>query len=321
MIRSFFGGNVSEEVQHKFHQWFMDSESQPEKREAMQELWDACEPGSDAEAPAALKEVKRRIRGYENSRRLSPAKRLIRVACVFLLPVLSAALVYYLKPASVIVREPEFAEYFVPEGERKHIILADGSEVWANAGSLLIWEKDFPGPARTLFLNGEANFSVAPNPDKPFIVKTEYMDITALGTTFNVQSYPEAGKTITTLESGKVQISTKHTGIQSVVILSPNEQLVYDRATEELTTRKVAVEKNTRWIQGFLVFQGNTFDELIKGIERKFRIKVLYEPGKYKGRTFTVRFSPDEDVSQVFDILKEIGGFRYKIEDKLVRIY
>jgi ferric-dicitrate binding protein FerR (iron transport regulator) len=321
LIKSFFESDAPEEVQRKFHQWFMESESQPEKREAMRELWDDCSPGSDAQTLPALREVKKRIRRYENNRRLSPYRRFLRAASVFLLPALSASLAYYLKPADSVVREPEFVEYFVPVGERKHIILADGSEVWANAGSLLITDKDFAGPSRTLFLNGEANFSVAPNPDKPFIVKTEYMDITALGTTFNVQSYPDAGKTVTTLESGKVKISAKHADMQSVVILSPNEQLIYDRATEELITRKVSADAHTRWIQGFLVFQGNTFDELIKGVERKFKIKVLYDPGKYKGRTFTVRFSPDEDVSQVFNILKDVGGFRYKLEGDLVHIY
>ena len=321
LIRSFFESDAPEDVRRKFYQWFMESESQPEKQEAMREVWNDCRPGSEAQTPAALREVKKRIRRYENNRRTAPYRRFLRAAAVFLLPVLSAALTYYLKPAGYRVREPELVEYFVPAGERKHIILADGSEVWANAGSLLILDKDFAGPSRTLFLNGEAHFSVAPDPDKPFVVKTEYMDVTALGTTFNVQSYPDASRTVATLESGKVKISAKHTDMQSVVILSPNEQLIYDRATEELITRKASADAHSRWIQGFLVFQGNTFDELVKGVERKFKVKVLYDPGKYRGRTFTVRFSPDEDVSRVFDILKDLGGFRYKLDGDLVHIY
>jgi ferric-dicitrate binding protein FerR (iron transport regulator) len=320
LITNFFESNVSEEVRHKFHKWFMDKELQSEKREVMQDIWENYTTESDIQTLPELKKIKKRIHEYENSRRIPFYTYFSRVAVIFLLPVLSAALTYYLKPDTLIVREPELVEYFVPPGERKHIILSDGSEVWANSGSLLIAEKEFSGPARTLFLNGEANFSVAPNPDKPFIVKTEYMDITALGTTFNVQSYPDAGKTIATLESGKVRISTKHADMQSVVILSPNEQLVYDRTTEELITRKVAAEKHTQWIQGFLVFRSNTFDEVIKGIERKFRVKVEYDPGRYKGRIFTIRFSPDEDVNQVFSILRDIGGFQYKIKDNIVYI-
>lgn len=321
LIKSFFESHVSKEVQYKFHNWLMDSESETEKQEVMLDIWENHTTGNDIQQTwSELKKMQQRIRIYENSRRIPFYKPLAKVAVIILLPVLGAVLAYYLKQSPVIIREPELVEYFVPIGERKHIILPDGSEVWVNSGSLLISEKEFIGPTRTLFLNGEANFSVAPNPDKPFVVKTEYMDIMALGTIFNVQSYPDAGKTITTLESGKVKINAKRPDMHSVVILSPNEQLIYDRTTEELITKKVVAEKNTRWIQGFMVFQSNRFDEIVRVIERRFQVKVQYDPNLFKGRTFTVRFSPDEDLNQVFDILKDIGGFKYKIDEKIVYI-
>jgi ferric-dicitrate binding protein FerR (iron transport regulator) len=319
VIKSFFGNRASEELQHKFHKWFTDGELQSEKQEAMQDIWDNCTAASDAQTLPELKKLRKRIRAYENSRRRR-FTRLAGAAAIFLLPVLSAVLTYHLKQDTVVVREPEYVEYFVPPGDRKHIILPDGSEVWVNSGSLLIAEKEFSGAARTLYLNGEANFSVAPGQEKPFIVKTEYMDITAIGTTFNVQSYPDAGKTVATLESGKVRISARRAAMQSEVVLSPNEQLVYNRITDELTTRKVAADKNSQWIQGFMIFQSSSFEEIARTIERKFRIRVQYPPNKFKGRIFTVRFSPDENISQVFGILKEIGGFQYRIEDSTVYI-
>jgi ferric-dicitrate binding protein FerR (iron transport regulator) len=306
----------------------MEDEQQSGKQKVVQQIWENCTTKNNQQIPyeqtsQELKRIRKRIRAYENSRHrhhIPLYQQILRAAAVLLLPVLSATITYHLKRDTVIVREPEFVEYFAPLGERKHIILSDGSEVWVNSGSLLISEKEFSGATRTLFLNGEANFSVTPDPNKPFIVKTEYMDITAVGTIFNVQSYPDAGKIVATLESGKVKINAKRTGTPSEIILSPNEQLIYDRATDELVTQKVAAEKSTRWIQGFLVFQSNTFDEIIKVIERKFRISVHYDPNKYKGRIFTIRFSPDEDVHQVFDILKDLGGFQYTIKDGTVYI-
>jgi ferric-dicitrate binding protein FerR (iron transport regulator) len=319
VIKSFFENKVSEEVQYKFHKWVMDDELQPEKREVMQDIWENYTAGKDAGTQPELKKIHKRIRAYENSRRI-PFITWGKIAAFFILPLLSAALTYYLKHDTVVVREPELVEYFVPPGDRKHIILPDGSEVWVNSGSLLIREKEFSGAARTLYLNGEANFSVAPNPDKPFIVKTEYMDIVAIGTIFNVQSYPDAGKTVATLESGKVRINTKRAAVTSEVVLSPNEQLIYNRATDELTTRKVAAGKNNQWIQGFMIFQSSPFEEIAQAIERKFQVRVQYAPNKFKGRIFTVRFSPDEDVNQVFDILKDIGNFQYKIHDNIVHI-
>ncbi|MDR1918015.1 MAG: FecR family protein [Tannerellaceae bacterium] len=320
LITSFFENKVSKEVQQKFHNWFVESESQPEKRDVMLDVWENYTQNTDEQTAEALEKIQKRIHLYENSRQLPFYRRLAKVAVVLLFPILSALLAYHFKPDTLVVREPEFVEYFVPRGERRHIILPDGSEVWVNAGSVLISEKEFLGATRTLYLNGEANFSVAFNPDKPFIVKTEYMDIMALGTIFNVQSYSDAEKTITTLESGKIQISTRHTAMQSVVILSPNEQLIYDRAADEFITKKVIAGKNTQWIQGFMVFQSSTFEEIARVIERKFQVNVQYDPNKFKGRIFTVRFSPDEGIKQVFDILKDIGGFTYKIKENIVYV-
>jgi ferric-dicitrate binding protein FerR (iron transport regulator) len=324
LIKSFFENNVSKEVQQDFQSWFIGEDNQQEKNEVMLDVWENHAVIEDAQTREELKKIKKRIHQYDDSRRISFYKRFSRIAAILLLPLLSAALTYFFiagaHQETIVVKEPELIEHFVPYGEQKHVILSDGSEVWINSGSLLIYEKEFSGKTRTLFLDGEANFSVACNPDKPFIVKTEYMDVEAVGTVFNVQSYTHAGKSITTLESGKVRIQTKNNSMQSVVILSPNEQLVYDRIADEFVTRKVEAAKNTQWIQGFLIFQGNTFEEIVNVIERKFQVSVRYDANKFKGRTFTVRFSPEENVNQVFDILKNIGEFNYRIDNNIVYI-
>lgn len=57
-----------------------------------------------------------------------------------------------------------------------------------------------------VYLTGEASFSVYKNPEKPFIVKTTYFDVQALGTVFTVESYPEDSCTLATLEEGRVQV-------------------------------------------------------------------------------------------------------------------
>jgi ferric-dicitrate binding protein FerR (iron transport regulator) len=324
LIKNFFENNVSKEVQPDFQSWFIDEDNRQEKTEAMLDAWENDTAIEDAHTRDELKKIRKRIHRHDNIRQISFYKRFSRIAAILLLPLLSAALTYFFVAGdhheTIVVKAPELIEHFVPVGEQKHVILSDGSEVWINSGSLLIYEKEFSGQTRTLFLDGEANFSVACNPDKPFIVKTEYMDIEAVGTVFNVQSYTNASKSITTLESGKVRIQTKNSTMQSVVILSPDEQLTYDRIAGEFVTRKVEAAKNARWIQGFLVFQGNSFDDIVKVLERKFQISVRYEAGKFDGRTFTVRFSPKEDVNQIFEILKNIGEFNYRINNNIVYI-
>lgn len=319
LIRKFFENNLPEEIQYKFRNWFVESESSYEKANVMRNIWENSPAEASDKTKEALKKVHKQIASHEKSRTISLFKRISRIAAILLLPLLSAALTYYFINDKTITQEVELVECFVPYGERKQLFLSDGSEVWLNSGSLLVYAKTFDGETRTLYLNGEANFSVARNPEKPFIVKTESMEIEALGTAFNVLSYPEDEKNITTLESGKIRIITRHESVQAV-ILSPNEQLIYNKTTKKIEKKKVDAVKYTRWKEGFSTFQSATFEEIIKTAERKFGVTVNYEVNRFAGRTFTVRFLPEEEVDDVLNILKDIVGFKYRKKGNIIYI-
>lgn len=320
LIRQFFGQSVSEETQAKFRRWLTDGANEADKQEAMYAVWEQAVQAEDTRTPAALAEIHRRINRHKPSRSLSPYTRIARIAALFLLPLLGAASMYFLKPDREQVREPELTECFVPYGRQEHLVLPDGSEVWVNAGSMLIYGKTFDGPTRTVYLNGEANFEVAPDPAKPFIVRTAYLDIEALGTTFNVQAYPEADCCTATLERGKIRVDARQDGGRSF-ILCPDEQVVYTPATRYFVKQTVDASKNSRWKLGYLVFQGNTLDEMMRAIERRFGVQVSYHTDRFARRTFTIRFSPDESLPQILDVMADLVGFRYRIKGNSVYIH
>lgn len=319
LIRKFVENDLPKGIQMKFRQWFIDSNYSSEKDNASLDIWELTPAIGDEKTAEDLEKIRQRISMHEQKRTISLVKRIGKVAAILLLPLLSTAITYYFTQRQTIVKEVELVECFVPYGEKKQLLLSDGSEVWINSGSLLIYAREFEGKTRTLFLNGEANFNVAKNPEKPFIVKTEAMDIEALGTVFNVSSYSEDDKNIATLESGQVRIITRKENPQSI-ILSPNEQLIYNKATKVFEKRKIDAEKYARWKQGFLVFQSSSFEEIINTIERSFAVTVNYEVNRFAGRTFTIRFSPEEDIHDVMSILKDITGFKYKIKGNIIYI-
>lgn len=319
LILKFFENDVPKETQRKFHQWFVSEDSFDEKRKAMSDIWENHTAEEDDQSQADLSRLYRRIDRYEKKRFVLTYRWAIRVAACLLLPLLGGLFTYYLKQDKAVIKEPELIECFVPYGERRHIFLSDGSEVWVNAGSLLVYSKEFEGNTRTLFLNGEAYFNVAKDPEKPFIVKTETMDVEAVGTSFNVQSYPEASNCVTTLETGKVRIYTK-TDEPEPYILLPDEQLVYNRVAQRIIRRKVDANKNTNWKLGYLVFQNNTFDDIMRAVERNYGVTVNYNSDKFHGRAFTIRFTPEEGLEQVFEVIKNIAGIKYTIEGKTINI-
>ncbi|MDR1331432.1 MAG: FecR domain-containing protein [Tannerella sp.] len=324
LIAKFFEGGASEETRRRFGRWLTDDDLHNEKQEALLDIWENYTTLSDESTAEELKKVRRRIARHDGRRWRTAVRHCAAAAAAIALLALGSALTRLFtadeRDDVATVKEPELVEHFVPRGERRHITLSDGSEVWINSGSLLVYDREFTGSTRTIYLHGEANFSVARNAGKPFVVKTECMDITALGTVFNVQSYPGAVRSTAILESGKVQISMKQHEMHSVVILAPNEQLVYDRNTDEVTTRRVEAAKRMQWTEGYMVFQGNTFDEVVQEIERHFGVAVIYDAARFRGRLFTLRFSPGEDVRQVFDVLREVGDFKYRIRGDAVYV-
>lgn len=320
LIQKFFENDLSSEIQQKFRLWFLNSGRTSEKEQALADLWTNASATADASTYRELAQLRKRINNSRQARQIPLYTYCRRIAAILLLPLLGVfGTYYYMTTISPAIAEPEMVECFVPYGERKQIILSDGSEVWVNAGSLLVYEKEFKGKARTLFLSGEANFKVAKNPKKPFLVKTKYMNVEALGTVFNVQSYPDSPNTTATLEEGKIKVGTKCPE-SNAIILSPNEQVVYNHISKQIIHRKINATGNARWKQGYLIFQSASFGEIVQEVERHFGVTINYEVGRYKGRTFTIKFSPDEKLEQVLDILQKMIGFRYKVEKNVVFI-
>jgi ferric-dicitrate binding protein FerR (iron transport regulator) len=169
----------------------------------MGKIWEETDAVADESTLRDLKALHSRIR----KAKIIPLLR--RIAAVVLLPLAGAALMYWHMPEQQEV-SPEWMECFVPGAERKEVTLPDGTHVWLNSGSVLIYDKEFHGKARMLYLNGEAIFNVARNREKPFIVKTNYMNIEALGTVFNVEAYSDAEYTTATLGEGKALVGLKN---------------------------------------------------------------------------------------------------------------
>ena len=314
LISRFFKNDQSGEVRDRFGAWLIRPEQTEEKEEILEKIWNDLPLTTDFDAFAELKKVNRRIG--------KPAKRLYQrvatVAAVILLPLLGAVTTLWYSQAYKSA-EASLVECFVPNGERRQLTLPDGSTVWLNAGSILLYPEAF-GTTRVLYLSGEGNFTVVKDEKKPFIVKTNYLDVEALGTVFNVHSYPDDSKTTTILESGKVKVNDK-SGAAGDVILSPNEQLVYNHADASFTRSNVDASHMHTWTDGYLIFQKETLGDIFRSLERRYNVKINYNDSKFASMTFTVRFHANDTLEEALDVLKQIGvNYKYKIVNNDVYI-
>lgn len=325
LITRFFENDFPKESVLKFQQWFIRKDDSVVKNEVLNELWEREEAETDAHTLLALDEINKRIGKNKKTVKLPLSQRLLRIASILLLPVIGGLFTYWLmnnQSDSLVPSAPktEIVEHIVPDGEIKQVVLPDGSEVWLNAGSMLLYSGDFSRSTRRLFLNGEATFRVEKDPERPFVVKTQYMEVEALGTIFNVKSYVDLGTMAVTLEEGSVRVDVAGKVNVSEVI-SPNEQFVYDHRQGKTSRLQVDAELVSRWKEGYLVFEEASFEEIIHTIERRFNVTVYYDVRKYGGGQFSVKYTPYEDVRQVLTILETLNpGLKWTANNNTIYI-
>jgi transmembrane sensor len=231
-------------------------------------------------------------------------------------------------------------------GSRAVTTLPDGTRVWLNGGSKLIYNSDYNEKVREVSLTGEAFFNVMTNPAKPFIVKAGKLAIKALGTSFNVKAYPDDKSIITTLVKGKVTIEGKDSNDQSFVIqMNPKETITVNKsaqisgtrpctsglqnaenqaknltpeklvAKEEVTIVKqvqVNTELYTSWKDERWVIEKQNLETLAQELERRFNIKISISSANIKKFHFTGTIQ-NETIEQIMVIMRHTIPLKYKI--------
>lgn len=325
LIRKFFENRFSKETQLRFRYWLRLEDNQLEKDEAMQELWNSSHSVITPQTWVDLERLQELISETKKENRLRIIYRNIaKYAAIVLLLVLTSVTTYFLSTSNTsqnkVIVSQKLVEFFVPYGERQKVNFSDGSIAWVNAGSILIYPEKFTAETRTVYLSGEANFKVAKNPNQPFIVKTKQIGVRALGTVFSVQSYPNSILTKATLEEGSILVKiNQNTNLSR--ILRPNEQLIFNNKSQIISVATVDAAKLNSWKSGYLIFQDATFEEIIATLERKYNVQINYNANKYNGRSYYIKFNPNESIDQALAVLSQlINGLTFKVNNSTVFI-
>lgn len=197
-------------------------------------------------------------------------------------------------------------EKYVPKGERAKITLPDGSEVELNADSKLTYPSKFTGSSRELQLTGEAFFRVQNDPKRPFHVITANLAITVLGTSFNMQSYPNRNQARVALVTGKVRLDriddpiTKHV-LGEALELAPSEMGIFNKSDLSLDKTKYDIDEETGWRQGIVVFKNADFTEIADCFDKVYNIRLINRSPKtvFKFKGSFTNISPEEIVKSI----------------------
>lgn len=184
------------------------------------------------------------------------------------------------------------------KGEKKTILLPDGSQVILNSNSRISYSKNFKNK-RELELTGEAYFEVKSNPEKPFLVETEKIKTRVLGTSFNIKAYKNS-QTRVSVNTGKVEVELKE--ISEKIILIKNQQLSLINDTEPLLT-KVNSEDFIAWTKNTIVLQNTSLGETAKILENWYDIEISFTDKELREQKISGKFKDEK----LINILKSIA--------------
>lgn len=172
-----------------------------------------------------------------------------------------------------------------------------------NADSKLTFPTCFSGKARTVLLEGEAYFKVAKNPDMPFVVKTDKMNTTALGTEFNVKAYHGAVPHVTLVE-GVVLVDVPE--VKKNVRLAPSEEISLNDKTVNI--RNIDPQYYIQWKDGFFYYDNVALGEILSDIGRWYNINIEIE--KPALMSYRLHFVVNRD-AVIDEVINSLNDFTY----------
>jgi len=220
-----------------------------------------------------------------------------------------------IKPSLPNKISEEYYVYNTNKGQRDTIFLEDGSKVVLNYLSQLRVSKNYRDK-RNIKLSGEAFFDVRKNPDNPFKVEIEGMNVTALGTSFNISTFNSSSKV--NLVTGKVKVDKEDSDLS--LTLNPGEMARLDYKKGSLVKGKTNEIVDLGWTKNILVFSENNISEIAESLENRFNVEVEIFNENHKEWSYTGKFN-DEGLNQILDLVSFSLGFEYEVIENNVKIY
>lgn len=322
ILSYFTGRKVSDELKERVHRHLLSSKDDPAALEAMKQIWDSLddERADEASVDKAYNAIAARLSLHTKQR--MRWHKWLKVAVMWVIPLFVTGVAAIVGVDSYNQREAiasvEILSHFTASGERDSLLLPDGTKIWLNGGSTIMYPSDFANATRKVALVGEAYFDVEKG-EKPFVVDVNGMSVQVLGTRFNLTAYPQDSKVIATLATGS--IAATFDDIDEKYVLKPSEQLVYDRTTGKVAIGRVTTESYTSWHCGVVTIDDTRFEEVVRILEQAYGVEIHVRNKSFNNEVLHAHFSISDNIEDVLEVVKMlIPGMSYTKEGRDIYI-
>lgn len=205
-----------------------------------------------------------------------------------------------------------FNQLIVPKGKRSSLTFSDGTRLYLNSGSQVIYPVTFNKKIREIYIRGEAYLEVAHHADCPFIVKTDHLNVKVLGTEFNVKSYPDEPSSSIVLVKGSVQAIVK----TQKILMKESELLTLDNSTREASLKRTNVEEYTSWKDGWMYCTNERIESIAQKLSRYYDVNIQFNDPKVKAMTLTGKLDLKTECQEILDVISFIAPVTYKMMDE-----
>ncbi len=210
----------------------------------------------------------------------------------------------------------------VPEGKDMKLILADGTQVWLNANSRLIYPTAFKGKNREVELQGEGYFKVTHDAYHPFIVKAGDMLTSVLGTEFNVNAFDQSNPHVTLVE-GSVKVSsvlTHKTETQVAgKIIVPGEDAVLNEQGKIIVSH-VDTDDVACWKDGIQLFNDASLREIVLQLGSWYNVNVVCHDESLLNTHLRYMYNRRNGIEEAIKMLNDISNNKIKLKNNTILI-
>ncbi|GAB3573362.1 FecR family protein [Hymenobacter daeguensis] len=218
-------------------------------------------------------------------------------------------------PASRRAAPVQWQVYTNASAYETQIALPDGSAVTLAPASTLKYSRALQGSRRVAYLRGEAFFDVFHDARHPFLVFTDKVVTSVLGTSFEVEAYATQPDVQVRVHTGAVRVSAREAAAgaaaASVVVL-PNQQAVYSPARHQL--RRDLVARPALVAPQSFVFVDRPVAEVLAALEKAYQVDIVYDKAALQSCTLNLTLG-SEPLFEKLTIICEALGASYEQAD------
>ena len=203
------------------------------------------------------------------------------------------------------------------------IWLNDSSRVVLQPRSQISYPEQPAFDKREVYLVGEGFFEVVKNTKKPFLVYANGLVTQVVGTSFRINAFAEHKQVIVAVRTGKVAVFTinafrkaqaRREQIAGMLLLTPNQQALFDKASERITKSLVNEPALVRQPanRNYFVFDNTPVADVFRTLEESYGVEIKFDSKLLDSCNVTAPLG-DEPLFRKLDIICQTIGATYEV--------